>query len=162
MTERLTPGAVLYLAAGGSAGLLAAAYVFEALGWQPCTMCLWQRWPHFAAMAFGALALLFRGPGQIVLVIGGLLSVLTTAALAGYHTGVERKWWPGPASCSGGGGLGDLSGDQLVPGASQIPALVLCDSFTPFLFGLSMANWNLLASLALALVWAAALKRVSG
>lgn len=92
----------------------------------------------------------------------GLLAALTTAGIAAYHTGVERKWWDGPSSCtSSGGGLGGLSANDLLPGASDAPALVLCDSFTPFLFGLSMANWNLVASLALAVIWAAALKRVS-
>lgn len=125
-------------------------------------MCLWQRWPHFAALTFGLLALALRGKAQSALIIAGLLSALTAAGLAAYHTGVERTWWEGPASCSGGAaGLSDLSGDELVPGASDAPALILCDSFTPFLFGLSMANWNLLASLGLAFVWIAAIRRAS-
>lgn len=125
-------------------------------------MCLWQRWPHYAAVVIGLLALLLSGAARAGMTFLGLLAAMTTTALAGWHTGVERKWWDGPSSCSAGGpGLGGLSGDALVPGATELPALVLCDSFTPFLFGLSMANWNLLASLALIMVWAAALKRAS-
>ena len=125
-------------------------------------MCLWQRWPHYAAVVIGVVALDLSGPSRSFLTFAGFFAVLATAGIAAWHTGVERKWWEGPSSCtSGGPGLGGLTGDALVPGGSDVPLLVLCDSFTPFLFGLSMANWNLLASLGLAVIWAAALKRAS-
>ena len=137
------------LAAGGSALLLAAAFFFQALGWEPCAMCLWQRWPHWAAI--GAGALVFVLPVSLAAAFGALAAA-TTAGLGAYHTGVERKWWEGPASCtSSGDGLSGLSGADLL--ATDGPALVLCDQFTPFLFGLSMANWNVLASLALVAIW---------
>lgn len=156
----MTAARLVLLAAGGSAVLLAAAYVSQLMGWEPCAMCLWQRWPHAAAIVFGLAALamgaIFRG----VLAGLGAIAALTTAGIAAYHSGVERKWWDGPASCSGtGGGLGGLSDAELVPGASDGPALVLCDSFTPFLAGLSMANWNLVLSLGLAVIWVAAVRR---
>ena len=145
---------LILLAAGGSAALLAAAYTFQALGWQPCAMCLWQRWPHFAAVALGVLALAIRGP---VMPLLGALAAATTAGLGIYHSGVERKWWEGPTSCTGTGGLDGLTGADLL--STDAPALVLCDTFTPFLFGLSMANWNALASALLVLVWIAAARR---
>ena len=145
---------LILLAAGGSAALLAAAYTFQALGWQPCAMCLWQRWPHFAAVAIGVLALAIRGP---VMPLLGALAAATTAGLGIYHSGVERKWWEGPSSCTGTGGLDGLTGADLL--STDAPALVLCDTFTPFLFGLSMANWNALASALLVLVWIAAARR---
>lgn len=156
----MTAPRLIALAAAGSAALLAAAYLFQALGWQPCAMCLWQRWPHGAAILCGALALAASGMLRGAFAALGLLSALVTAGLAAYHTGVERKWWDGPASCTGSGvGLGELSGAELVPGGSEMPALVLCDEFTAFFAGLSMANWNLVFSLGLALVWAAAVRR---
>ena len=158
----MTRGMLILGAATGSALLLAAAFLFQALGWAPCAMCLWQRWPHAAAVLLGGAALALSGAGQRVLAGLGALAALTTAGIAAYHSGVERGWWEGPSSCTGtGSGLGDLSGADLVPGAGDAPALVLCDSFTPFLFGLSMANWNLLASLSLALVWLAAVRHAS-
>ncbi|MDA7429846.1 disulfide bond formation protein B [Primorskyibacter aestuariivivens] len=149
---------LIILAAGGSLALLAAAFFFQALGWAPCAMCLWQRWPHAAAVVFGGAALAISGP--MMPLLGGL-SALTTAGIGVYHSGVERKWWAGPDSCTGGSeDLGGLGGDALLPGASEGPALVLCDSFEPFLFGLTMANYNAFASLGLAVIWAmAALKR---
>ncbi|MDR9394778.1 MAG: disulfide bond formation protein B [Roseovarius sp.] len=144
-----TRATLVLIAAGGSAVLLAAAFVTQAFGWAPCKLCLWQRWPHGAAVlaGFAALAL----PGAVLTVLGAL-SALTTAGIGAYHGGVERGWWPGPDSCTGTG-LSGLDGASLLPGSGDAPALVMCDSFQPFLFGLSMANWNMLASLALAAIW---------
>ena len=146
--------ALILIAAGGSALLLAGAYLFQVLGWQPCAMCLWQRWPHFAAVGIGVLALAVRGP---VLPALGALAAAATAGIGVYHSGVERKWWEGPSSCTGTGGLDGLSGADLL--STDAPALVLCDTFTPFFAGLSMANWNAVFSALLVLVWIAAARR---
>jgi len=149
----------LILVAGlGSLALLVGAFVFQGLGWAPCKMCLWQRWPHVVAVLAAGLLLggvFLRGFATI-----GLGALLTSVGLAAYHSGVELKWWPGPTSCSGAGpGLSGLSGADLVPGASPIPALVMCDTLTPFFLGLTMANWNLLASLGLTVIWSGVLLR---
>lgn len=147
----MTRTSLVLLAAGGSFLLLAGAFLFQALGWAPCAMCLWQRWPHAAAVLIGALGLAL--PGRLLPLLGALAAA-TTAGIAVFHSGVERKWWQGPASCTGSGeDLGSLTGGDLLPGGSEAPALVLCDSFTPFLFGLTMANWNALFSALLVLVW---------
>ncbi|WP_420860153.1 disulfide bond formation protein B [Marivivens marinus] len=155
----MTRTRLILLAAGGSFALLAGAFLFQALGWAPCKMCLWQRYPHGAAIGIGALALL--GLGWRILPWLGGLAALTTAGIGMYHSGVEQKWWDGPASCTASGGaLDGLSGASLLPGAAaEAPALVLCDTFTPFLFGLSMANWNTILSVGLVVLWLMAARR---
>jgi disulfide bond formation protein DsbB len=151
----VTPRALILIAAGGSAALLAGAFLFQALGWAPCAMCLWQRWPHGAAVALGAAGLFL--PLAPVAYLGALAAA-TTSGLGIYHSGVERDWWEGPASCtSAGGGISGLSGSDLL--STDGPALVLCDQFTPFLFGLSMANWNALISAGLVLIWLLAARK---
>ena len=47
---------LIVCAALGSALLLGGAFVFQALGYAPCKMCIWQRYPHAIAIAIGALA----------------------------------------------------------------------------------------------------------
>ncbi len=150
----MTPRRLMILAGAGSLLLLAAAFAFQAMGWAPCQMCLWQRWPHAAAGILGAVALVAASP---LLAGAGALSALTTAGIAAFHSGVERDWWEGPSSCTGSG-LSALSGASLLPGSGG-PSVAMCDQFTPFLFGLSMANLNLLASLVLAGLWAFAAVR---
>ena len=137
-------------AALGSAGLLAGAFIFQALGYAPCKMCYWQRYPHAIAAGLGALFLVF--PAKIVIWLGAFAAA-TTGAIGAYHSGVEQKWWDGPASCSGGGaGLGGLSGNDLL-NTDVIDRVVMCDEISWAFAGLSMPTWNAILSLALALVW---------
>lgn len=148
---------LVLLATLGSAALLGGAFLFQSLGYLPCAMCLWQRWPHAAAIGIGLVALLV--PVRI-LALFGALAALTTAGIGIYHTGVERDWWEGPASCTGtGGSLNDLGADALLPGSNEGPKLIMCDQVSWEFIGLSMPSWNALFSLVIAAIWIAALLR---
>lgn len=152
----MTRTLMITLSAGGSAVLLTGAYLFQALGYPPCALCLWQRWPHFAVILVGLLALRIKGP---LMPAFGALAAATTAGIGIYHTGVERGWWEGPTTCSGAGALEGLSGADLL--AVTGPRIVLCDQVSWELFSLSMASWNAIASSGLMIGWIIAL-RLSG
>jgi disulfide bond formation protein DsbB len=67
-----------------------------------------------------------------------------------YHAGVEWHWWAGPADCSGP--LTDLrTGGSLL---DQLHAVhvVRCDEAAWRFLGLSLAGYNVLISLALAVI----------
>ena len=155
--------ALVALAGAGSLALLLGAYGFEFLGGlAPCKLCLWQRWPHLAAVAVAVLGAgaLPRLPG-IAVGVAGALAAATSGAIAVYHSGVERGWWPGPASCSGGGeDLGALSGQALLDPAGAAP-VVMCDEISWTLLGLSMANYNVAISFGLAGLWLASAMRAA-
>lgn len=136
---------LISLAAAGSAALLGGAFVFQFLGYAPCEMCLWQRWPHAAAILIGVIALASQSRALCWL---GALAAAITGGLGVYHTGVERHWWQGPTSCTGSGGMD--AGNLL---ATNGPKLVLCDQVAWDLFGISMASWNALASFGLMVIW---------
>ncbi len=151
MSRKLT----ILLAAGGSLFLLAGAFMFQALGYPPCAMCIWQRWPHGVAIAIGVLALLI--PGRALPALGAL-AVATTSAIGVFHAGVEQSWWEGPSSCTGTGqNLGSLAGGDLL--ATDGPLLVMCDVISWQFAGVSMAGWNALLSAGLVVLWLAALRR---
>ena len=147
----MSRNALILAAAGGSVLLLAGAFAFQAMGYLPCAMCWWQRWPHMAAVVIGLLALLARGPALPTL---GALAALSTALIGAFHTGVERDWWEGPASCTGNGGL---DGGSLL--SVEGPRLVMCDQVSWALWGLSMPSWNALLSLVLVVLWVLAARR---
>ncbi|MEM5468167.1 disulfide bond formation protein B [Celeribacter marinus] len=148
---RLSRRQIALLAGFGSLFVLLGAFAFQAAGYAPCAMCLWQRWPHAIAFGLGILFALTRF-GFIPPL--GVLTMGISAGLGLYHTGVERDWWEGPTSCtSAGDGLSGLSGMDLLPSASMDASLVLCDEVVWDLFGLSMASYNALASLALVALW---------
>ena len=143
------------IAAGGSLALMLAAYSFQHFGGlAPCKMCLWQRWPHAAAIVLGGLMFIFAA--RLIAWLGALAAA-TTSAIGFYHSGVEQKWWEGPSSCTGGG-LSGLSGSALLdPNAAG--KVVMCNDIAWAFLGLSMPTWNGIVSLALALIWVAAARR---
>lgn len=142
---------IIILATLGSAALLIGALIFQAFGFAPCQLCMWQRWPHVAALIAGPLAL-WR-PMQPWPLLGAL-GAAGSAAVAAFHTGVERKWWAGLESCSGD--TGALTGDLL---ATTGPRVIPCDEIPWQMLGLSMANFNLIFSAGLAGLWIWALIR---
>ena len=146
---------LITLAGLGSAGLLLGAFAFQHIGGlPPCKMCIWQRYPHAIAIIIAVLAMAF--PWRI-LPLAGLMAALTTAVVGFYHTGVERKWWEGPTSCTSGS-VADLTPQQLMEQILAAP-LIRCDDVAWSLMGLSMASWNAVISLVLAAIWFAALRR---
>ena len=151
----LTRNTLVFVAASGSAALMIAALAFQHLGdLAPCQMCIWQRYPHVIAIAIGLVAIRF---GNAALAWLGALAAFATAAVGAYHTGVERGWWEGPTSCSAQS-IGGLTTDELFEQIMTAP-VVRCDEVAWSLMGLSMASWNLIASLVLAALWIAAARR---
>lgn len=142
------------LAAAGSVALLGGAFLFQALGYAPCKLCLWQRWPHAAAIAIGAIVALTGWRG---LSWAGALAALTTAALGLYHTGVERGIFAGPDTCTSNAVTG-LTPEELMGQILNAP-LIRCDEVAWSLLGLSMASWNALLSLVLVALWVTAARR---
>ncbi|MEM1313444.1 MAG: disulfide bond formation protein B [Pseudomonadota bacterium] len=140
------------LAAAGSAGLLLGAFFFQhVMGLAPCPMCVWQRWPHAAAVALGLALLLPALRGLRAIPLLGALAMVVSAGLALQHTGVERGWWDGPSTCAGGQSA-QMSTDELLSAILNAP-LVRCTDVAWEMWGLSMASWNGLASLALLGLW---------
>ncbi len=163
-TPPALPARRLALVAGaGSAVVLAAAFAFQHIGGlAPCPLCLWQRWPHAVAALLAATLVLAPAAWHRPLMALGALSALVAAALGIYHAGIEQRWWPGPTSCTGGGsGLSGLSGADLLDMSAPV-AVVMCDDIPWAFAGLSMAGWNAVLSLGLAVLWLAARRGSAG
>jgi disulfide bond formation protein DsbB len=143
--------AAILVALGAMATILGAWFFEYVLGYAPCPLCLDQRIPYYVTIplavtvAAGALA---GWPRQLL--VGGLvviaIAMLVSAGLGIYHSGVEWKWWEGPASC--GGELGQLSSGNLLESV-QTARIVRCDEAAWRFLGLSLAGWNVLISLVL-------------
>lgn len=131
-----------------SAAMLIGAWTFQYFGYAPCKMCYWQRYPHMAAVAIGALAYAF---GQRVLAWLGALAMFATSGIGVYHSGVERKLWEGPNSCTSSG-IEGLSSEDLFDQIMNAP-LVRCDEIPWQLLGFTMANLNAIFSLIFAILW---------
>jgi disulfide bond formation protein DsbB len=154
---RLFP--LLLLAA--SLAVIVGALLFQYLGGlQPCELCLYQRWPYFAVMALCSVVLI-AGPratrGAVALAAGVFV---VGGVLAFYHLGVEQHWFAGPASCTAPA----LNASSVADLRAQLLGTppVRCDEVQWSLLGISLAGWNLVASLALAAVAAVGAARGGG
>jgi disulfide bond formation protein DsbB len=142
-----------FLIAAVAATTIAGAWFFQyVIGLVPCPLCLDQRVPYYAAIPAGlVLGFFARGSRRskfsrlVLLVIAAILAY--GAALGLYHAGVEWKWWPGPATCSGANLMGGGSLLSQIQGAHVVP----CDEAQWRFLGLSLAGYNVLIAGALAL-----------
>lgn len=125
------------------AGALGSQYLG---GLNPCEMCHWQRWPHYAAAAF-ALAAFAMPRAARPLVILAALAILTSGAIGVYHAGVELGVFEGITSCAATADLGGSVEDALAR-IMKTP-LIRCDQVQFSFLGVSMAGWNALISLTL-------------
>ena len=153
MTFRGPIGGAL-LSGGVSLALLLGAWAFQYLGGlAPCEMCIWQRWPHGAAIWAGVFGGALVLAGAVPKKYAPTLATIAIAALAisgaigFFHAGVEWKLWPGPPACTGFG---------YVPGQENLTGfqVVRCDEAQWRLAGISLAGYNALFSLGFAyLAW---------
>ena len=151
--QRLVPLAIL----GACVGTLAVAYTAEvALELETCTLCLYQRVPYVLSGVLGLVALLVpRGRLRVAAATTAGGAFLTGAGIAFYHVGVEQHWWASAASCGGDLSQG-LNVQHLQQHLLEKPPKA-CDEVDWMLFGVSMATYNVAASLILALasLWGA-------
>src|SRR3546814_15538439 len=79
------------------AALLAGAYGFQYFaGLPPCEMCLWQRYPHFVAVALALAPALIAAAAARAWLIRLPAVAIAGSGLSGiYHARVELEWWHG-------------------------------------------------------------------
>ena len=139
-----------------AAATLAGAWFFQlVLDIRPCPLCLEQRYAYYLALPL-ALVVAFaaaRGaPRQVVLAAFAvlLLAALANAWLGGYHAGVEWKFWEGPTDCSGP--VVDLGSAGTLLQRLDSVKVIRCDEVQWRFLGLSLAGYNVLISLAMAVM----------
>ena len=122
-------------------------------GLAPCELCILQRWPWAVAITISIVALFVgsrRSLPWVALVLG--LVFIVSAGFAFYHLGVEQHWFPGPSACTSSTAAPATLEEmrQRILNAQ----VVRCDQPRWSLYGVSLAGWNLLASLVIALICA--------
>ena len=132
--------------------LLAGAYGSQYLGGlHPCEMCYWQRWPHFAAIAFALVSFLMatapdRGRSFVWL---AALAIIVSGGIGVYHAGVEAGLFEGITQCTGTAVSG--SSEDILAEIMAAP-ITRCDEVQWSFVGISMAGWNAILSLGFGLL----------
>lgn len=139
-------------ALAASAGVLGGALFSQYRGGLlPCELCLAERWPWVGAIALSLIGIVVGARFTPALFGAGLAIIFTAGtALAAYHVGVEHHWIAGPAACT----AATAPAATLAELQKEIMRIksVRCDVPAWSLFGISLAGWNFLASLAMAVL----------
>jgi disulfide bond formation protein DsbB len=115
-------------------------------GLTPCELCVLQRWPWVAAVVISLIGIKVSkrlALRWVALTLAAVFAV--SSALAFYHVGVEHHWFAGPSACTGAATAADTVEALKARILGQMP--VRCDEPAWSLWGISLAGWNLLASL---------------
>jgi len=132
---------------------IAGAWIFEAMGFAPCELCLKQRFAYYAGVPLAALlALLWpQLPLRVARMGLTLLALIFIASMifGMYHAGVEWGFWPGPADCTGTN-MPSVSSMNDFMKQLQTTRVVRCDEVALRIFGLSLAGWHAVISAAMA------------
>ena len=145
------------LALSTAAAVIAGALAFEHIGgYAPCPLCLQQRYAYYGGVPALFLALVLVTTGQSraagLLFLAVCLAFLGNAVLAGYHSGVEWGLWLGPDTCAAGTPQPLGSGSGGILDKLSTTRVIRCDEAAWRFLGLSLAGWNVLASLFVAAV----------
>ena len=149
--DRYVPRAGLLIAAASTVALLSVFVAQYGFDLQPCVLCLWQRWPHAAAVVLGLAAWGFRRrpAASVGLLCLAVAAELATGGIGVFHVGVEQGWWQGTAGCGS-----TIGADSVASLKAQImkQPIVRCDEVAFALLGVSIAGWNALLAAALAAI----------
>jgi disulfide bond formation protein DsbB len=114
-------------------------------------MCHWQRWPHIASAVIGLVVVAVWTRDPRILAVLTVLLVAASGLIGAYQAGMQAGWLPGPDACS--------VAHPYVMGSNAPPPEVSCTAVTWSLFGLSLAAYNAIISLAGALAGAVLLRK---
>jgi disulfide bond formation protein DsbB len=141
---------------GGLVLLTAAAVILAALGfehiggYEPCPLCLQQRYAYYGGIPALAAGLLLLRTGRATAAAAILLLVAVAfavnAGLGIYQAGAEWKFWDPPATCATPAELPTFDIKQL--NLDRVPAG--CGVASWRFLGLSFAGWNAVVSALLA------------
>lgn len=151
--EKLMPFALAMI----SAAALGAAFISQyAFGLEPCVLCIYQRVPFAIVVALGLLGFILsykcKRTTAAVIALSGL-TLLINSIIAFYHTGVEQHWW---RSFLEGCAVPEMEGNitDVLAKIQATTDVVRCDEI-PWqdpIIGLSMANYNVILCLGLAII----------
>jgi disulfide bond formation protein DsbB len=137
---------------GAAVAAIGGAWAYESLGFLPCELCYKERVPYYAAFGLAPLAALAAQTGRERLARAAFLLMALLfagdALLSAYHSGVEWKIFSGPSDCSGPLTTAPSVADFMKQ--LQTTKVVRCDEPNLWIFGLTLANWNIAICAALA------------
>lgn len=126
--------------------LLFAYYVEYILGHAPCNLCLIERIPYVVTIILAFFVLIFKKYEKVILLIIGLFFIFGLI-ISFYHFGIEQGFFEESLVCDLGSSIESSSAQELLKELEM--KKVSCKDITFRIFGLSLATFNTVISLAI-------------
>ena len=143
--KKITNKNLLILLMSASILALSLAYIAQYFfGIEACNLCFYQRKPFLAILATTALTLTYfrsEKSKRIALYFSTILLVINLF-IALYHSGVEKKIFSLPTTCSSSENLNNATNLEELQNVLLATKAVRCDEPSFFVLNLTMANWN--------------------
>lgn len=128
-----------------SIGALGSAYTSQYIfGLEPCILCLYQRIPFFITLTLSLISLFLKGKIRLFAITLCGISLISGAAIAFFHTGIENKIFTLEDGCVIGATPPSTIEEMTMQlmGKPNVP----CNEPQFVFLGISMAGWNFLFS----------------
>ena len=128
--------------------ILSALYIEFMLGYKPCKLCIYQRFPYLAAVFISLIGLYYFKNDKILII---LIIIFTLSALiAGYHFGIENSFFEEISSCTNN--QLNLSDKTKLLESLNKSMPVDCKDATFKILGVSLAAINTLLSILIVII----------
>jgi disulfide bond formation protein DsbB len=137
--------------------VLISQYIF---GLKPCELCIYQRIPYVFIIAFGLIAYgaakQDKKVSKFFMALAGI-TFLIGMSIASFHVGVEQAWWAGLEKCGSNINEAVMTLEELRLKVLGAP-VTKCNEIAWSMFGISMAGYNAILSLMMAVFTFMAIK----
>ena len=124
--------------------LVSAFFIEYILGYQPCNLCILERFPYLIAIIIILFSYKFSQFEKIFILLLTIIFAIGTI-LSLYHLGIEQGFVQESLVCDLKSGSNLLSKDEILKQLQQ--KNVNCKDVTFKIFGLSLTSYNILMSL---------------
>ena len=124
--------------------LVSAFFIEYILGYQPCNLCILERFPYLIAIIIILFSYKFSQFEKIFILLLTIIFAIGTI-LSLYHLGIEQGFVQESLVCDLKSGSNLISKDEILKQLQQ--KNVNCKDVTFKIFGLSLTSYNILMSL---------------
>tara|TARA_B100000700_G_scaffold33541_1_gene32198 strand:- start:977 stop:1486 length:510 start_codon:yes stop_codon:yes gene_type:complete len=123
--------------------LLFAFYLQYILGYEPCKLCMYQRYVYILVILLSLLGL-FLHKNKLIPILLIILFIIVTS-IGFWHLGIEQQWWAASLECSGiTENIGSLK--EELKNINKRP-VAACDQVSPKFLNITLVQWSFIYAL---------------
>ena len=125
-------------------------HYLEYIGFTPCQLCIYQRWPWYLIIFLSLISIFYNKKVYPYNKFIIFMIFVGSASYACWHAGIEWAFWEGPTTCETGTNKIE-SHDNLLENIQSIQSFVSCSEAGFRFLGISLAGYNFISSLIMAI-----------